>query len=61
MNCKRVTNLIYLVLEYLDKKYFVLNKFLRNTKFDPKFTEDIFVGYSMISKVYRIYILYSRT
>jgi hypothetical protein len=38
----------------------VLNEILRNTKFDPKSTEGIFVGYSITSKAYRVYILSSR-
>jgi hypothetical protein len=37
-------------------KCFVLNEFTKNTKFDPKSTEEIFIWYSMISKAYRIYI-----
>jgi hypothetical protein len=40
----------------LGSKCFVLNEFLRNTKFYPKSIEKIFVGYSMTSKAYRIYI-----
>jgi hypothetical protein len=41
-------------------KYFVLNETPKVTKFDSKLIEGIFVGYSSISKAYRIYIPTSR-
>jgi hypothetical protein len=41
-------------------KYSVLNEILRNTKFNPKSTEGIFVGYSITSKAYKVYIVSSR-
>jgi hypothetical protein len=37
-------------------KYFVLNEFSRNIKFDPKSIEGIFVGYSLTNKACKIYI-----
>jgi hypothetical protein len=39
-----------------DSKYFILNEAPKVTKFDSKSIEGIFVGYSFISKTYRIYI-----
>jgi hypothetical protein len=39
----------------------VLNEIPRNIKFDPKSTKGIFIGYSIISKAYGVYILFSRT
>jgi hypothetical protein len=37
-------------------KYFILNETPKVTKFDSKSIEWIFVGYSSISKVYKVYI-----
>jgi hypothetical protein len=41
-------------------KYFVLNEAPKVIKFDSKSIEEIFIGYSSISKAYRIYIPTSR-
>jgi hypothetical protein len=41
----------------IDSKYFILNHASKVTKFDSKSIKKIFIGYSSISKPYRIYIL----
>jgi Reverse transcriptase (RNA-dependent DNA polymerase) len=50
----RKPNLLY--FKVFSSKCFVLNKTPKVTKFDSKLMEGIFVGYSSISKAYRIYI-----
>jgi hypothetical protein len=54
----RKPNLSY--FKVFGSKYFVLNEAPKVIKFDSKSIEEIFIGYSSISKAYRIYIPTSR-
>jgi hypothetical protein len=55
---RRKPNLSY--FRVLGSKYFILNEAPKIIKFDSKSIEGVFVGYSSISKAYRIYIPTSR-
>ena len=55
MNYENEGNPTFFYFHIFGSKYFILNTKDKLSKFDPKSNLDVFLGYSFVSKAYKVY------